>query len=128
MEAAPAEKEDGASLDGYVDLPPAIPCTPITLPVWLSRVCVADLIQARSTPNIEEAKSLLGKLAKVEVVDGRYFIGKLYCIDHKMSIILSQCVEHRQVCISDGTKSSPCFVLFLTITQILANLKRRIDM
>lgn len=90
---------------------------------------LADLIKARLTPNIEEAKSMLGKLAKVEVLDGRYFIGKLYCIDHKMSIILSQCVEHRQVCINDGTANIlACFRLIPTIPQILENLKRRIDM
>jgi small nuclear ribonucleoprotein (snRNP)-like protein len=83
--------------------------------VWRSGVVLFCMQQSLFCPRLlfasqmsskERVTSLLGKLMKVEVLDGRVFIGNLDCVDQKMSILLSHCEEYRQVGGTDGVPTS----------------------
>ena len=40
----------------------------------------------------------------MEVKDGRLFVGKFYCLDHKMSIILYECEEFISTDVGGGQR------------------------
>ena len=48
-----------------------------------------------------DLQSFIGKPIKVRVTDGRIFVGELYCVDYKMSLLISNCNEFKQVKVSD---------------------------
>eukprot|EP01100_Stratorugosa_tubuloviscum_P000602 TRINITY_DN1131_c1_g1_i1.p1 TRINITY_DN1131_c1_g1~~TRINITY_DN1131_c1_g1_i1.p1 ORF type:complete len:115 (-),score=49.26 TRINITY_DN1131_c1_g1_i1:169-513(-) len=50
-------------------------------------------IQINQTENISKVEKLLGSILKIEIIDGRIFIGKLYCFDKLQNIILQDCSE-----------------------------------
>lgn len=49
------------------------------------------------TPAIEELRSLIEKELRVEITDGRVFVGKFNCIDNEKNLILKESVEEQVI-------------------------------
>lgn len=48
-------------------------------------------------PSIEQLRNLLEKELRVEITDGRVFVGKFNCIDNEKNLILKETVEEQVI-------------------------------
>ncbi|KAG0562992.1 hypothetical protein KC19_9G188000 [Ceratodon purpureus] len=83
--------------------------------------------EAKVKPVVKKVRRLLYRRMKVEVQDGRVFVGKFHCLDKQGNIILYDTVEFRNVGVAPAEQRSLGLVLIPARWRISCHVESSLD-